>query len=128
MNEDVVCTLILKSQCSPIESTVLGIPLTCIHVVNRQDDLLPQELVVEHQQGSIEKLKFVIPKNMKQLRFCGGCISAQPDIEQRNSRYFFCKVRFRPLVASEIQKIHSALTMKFRTVEIIAPDQIHCGA
>ena len=61
VNEDMIGQPILDSQGKAIERRVLRISLARINVVRGEDDLLSQQLVVQHQKSSIEELEFVVP-------------------------------------------------------------------
>ena len=104
MNEDVVSEVILDSQRKPIEERIRGISPTHIHVVRGKYDLLSQQLVVKHQQGSVKVFEFVVPQDMKDLRPGGSGVPDQPGIIRRNSGDLFlqnpypspgCRVKLR---------------------------------
>src|SRR5215469_2015858 len=59
VNEDMVGEPILDLQREPIDERISRIPPACIHIVRREDDPLPQELVVKHKQRSVQGLKLV---------------------------------------------------------------------
>ena len=62
MNKNMVGKPVLDSERKPIEKRILRIPSSRIHIVGCEDDPLSQELVVKHEEGSIEGLDLLFHK------------------------------------------------------------------
>ena len=128
MHENVVGQAILRPQRRAIEPRVGPVSHACIHVVNREDDLLSQPLVIERQQRAIERVELVVPEDVENLRDGRGRITQQPAVVDQNSPDLAEKAGVRRLIASEIEEPHARRAAKIRAVQLVARDDIEADA
>ena len=89
-----------------------------------ESDLLPQQFVVEHQQSSVEYLEFVVPKDVEDLRPRAISIADKSYIIDQYSSYLSGETGVLPLISPQIEKFEIWTPMEFRTVHLIAADEI----
>ena len=82
-------------------------PPTGIYIVRSEKDSLPEEPVVEHQQRAIEKLKFVVPQDIKDSWLGSGGITNQPAVVQQHPEDLLYKPSIRPFIPTQIKKDYS---------------------
>jgi hypothetical protein len=124
MNEDAVGKAILDSKRKPIEMSIFRIAPACIHIVQCEDDLFPQELVIKHQQSSIEELELVVPQDVKDFRLGCGSVANQSRIVDQNSGDLSYETCVGLLIASQIKKGHSGCSSEIRAIQVIVTNQV----
>ena len=61
MDENVVTELVLNSKSCAVEPRVFQVSSRLVDIVRREDYFLARELVVQHQNRTIEQLELVVP-------------------------------------------------------------------
>src|SRR5216683_5567507 len=102
MNKKVRGKSILYSQRQAIQERILRVPRASIYIMYREDIFLAQHPVEHHQEGSIKQLEFVVPENVKYLRFSMRSIPEQSHIKPQNPNSLLCETGVRPLISPEI--------------------------
>src|SRR6266550_3169130 len=128
MNENVVGQAILNSQCEAIEDRVVRIPLGRINVMCGEGDLLPLQFVIEHQQGSIEGVKLIVPQDMEDRRLRARRVSDKSRIVGHHTPYLGGETGIWLLTASQIEKSEVLARMEFRAVHLVATNEIQAHA
>jgi hypothetical protein len=100
VHEDMVRQPVLSPQSKSIEASILGISPVRIHVVRREHDLLPQQLVIKHEHSSIEGLEFVVPEDMKNPGLGCRSVANQLGIIDPHPEDLFHEADIRPLTAA----------------------------
>ena len=124
MNENMIGKAILAPQSKAIERGIFSVPGPRVHVVSRQNNLLPSQLEVKHQQGSIKVLQLVVPKNVEDVRFRRGGIAHESKIERQYCQGSRCKTRFPWGELLEIHKTEPWGITHFRAIQLVASNHL----
>jgi hypothetical protein len=124
MDEEMIGQPILGAKRHAIENRIVRIAGTGINVVRGQDNLLSQQLVVEHQQGSIKPLDSVVPKDVKDWGLSRRGVADEPDVIPRKPVDLGSYTRTRTLVATQVEEVYLRAAMEGRAVQLIVADNV----
>src|SRR6516164_2715634 len=85
---------------------------------------LSKQLVIEHQQRSVEEFKFVVPKDVKDPGPGGRRVANKSAVVFQDANDFISKRRVFALVAAKVKKVHLGITVQFRAINIITAYEI----
>src|SRR5262245_45447821 len=125
MHKDVVSQPILHLKRKPIKETIFKVPFSRVHIVGSKYNSFTQQLVINHQGGSIEELEFVIPQDVKN-RCSGVCSkSEKPTIISQHSKDLAREISVPVLLSAQIIKPRSRTSVQLRAIHFITSDKIH---
>ena len=108
--------VVLRPKRKTIQPSITRVPLILVDIVNRENQLLPQEFVVGHQNGAIEPLKLVVPQNMKDFGLCFQRVEKEPGVVCKHSRELLKGADIRIDAATQIEQVNARVLLEWRAV------------
>jgi hypothetical protein len=87
-------------------------------------DLLPKQLVIQHQECAIKPFYTIVPEYMEDGRARGSGVLEEAYIIEKYSTALLREAGRAPLVTAEVKKPDVRVRVKVRGIDLIAADDI----